>query len=96
MKRFMLLHVGFEPPTPEIMAKWKAWFVATAPHTVENVGLRAAREISHDGVKDLGWGPDFLTGYTIINAESLDAAEAIARSNPFIQSIRVYELADHS
>lgn len=93
MKRYMLLHVGFEQPTEEIMARWKAWFQSVAPQTVENVGLRASREISREGVKELGWGPDSLTGYTVINAEDMAAAEAIARSNPFITSIRIYELA---
>lgn len=95
MKRYMLLHFGFEMPTPEIMAKWKAWFEKARPHTVENVGLRAAREISRDGVRDLAMGPEAITGYTIINAESMDAAEALARENPFISSIRIYEIASH-
>ena len=40
-------------------------------------------------------GPDSLTGYTILNADSLEEAEAIARENPFISSIRVYEIAAH-
>ncbi|MBK8840828.1 MAG: hypothetical protein IPO30_19740 [Hyphomonadaceae bacterium] len=30
MKRFMLLHVGFEKPTPEIMAAWGKWFERVA------------------------------------------------------------------
>ncbi len=55
MKRFMLLHIGFEQPTPELMGRWKAWFESIAPHTVENVGLRTAREISKDGVAELAW-----------------------------------------
>lgn len=93
MKRFMLLHIGFEQPTPELMGRWKAWFESIAPHTVENVGLRTAREISRDGVGELAWGRDSLTGYTIITAEDMGAAEAMARSNPFITSIRIYELA---
>ena len=37
-------------------------------------------------------GMESITGYSIINAESLDEAEKIARGNPFIASIRVYEI----
>ena len=37
-------------------------------------------------------GVDSITGYTIIKAESLDEAEKIAQSNPYISSIRVYEI----
>ena len=27
MKKFMLLHYGFETPTPEIMGAWEKWFL---------------------------------------------------------------------
>jgi hypothetical protein len=33
-----------------------------------------------------------ITGYNIINAESLDEAVQIAQSNPYIASVRVYEM----
>ena len=33
-----------------------------------------------------------ITGYNIIEAESLEAAEKLAQSNPFIASIRIYEV----
>ncbi len=92
MKRFMLLHFGFEKPTPEIMAAWGKWFESVADKTVEQGGFSGAREISHSGTEDLPMGMDSITGYSIINAESLDDAEKIARDNPFIASIRVYEI----
>jgi hypothetical protein len=93
MKKFMFLHFGFEKPTPEIMAAWKKWFESVADNTVENGGFHGgAREISHSGTKDLPMGVDSITGYSIINAESLDDAEKIAQDNPFIASIRVYEI----
>jgi hypothetical protein len=95
MKRYMLLHIGFEPPTPDIMAAWRTWFASVANRGAENVGLRNGREVSRAGVKDLPMGQEALTGYTIINAESLEEAQAIAQSNPFISSIRIYELASH-
>ena len=92
----MLLHFGFEKPTQEIMAAWGKWFESVADKTVENGGFHgAAREISHDGTADLPMRPDSITGYTIVNAESIEEAEQIARGNPFIASIRVYEIIKH-
>jgi len=96
MKKFMLLHYGFEPPTPEIMEAWKAWFGSIADRTVENGGFHgAAMEISGAGKTDLPMGPDSITGYSIINAESVEEAEKIAGDNPYIASIRVYEIVPH-
>ena len=92
MKRFVLLHYGFETPTPEIMKAWGSWFQSIADRTVENGGFSGGREISASGTKDLPWGMESITGYTIIEAESLDEAEKVAQSNPYIASIRVYEV----
>ena len=92
MKKFMFLHYGFEKPTPEIMKKWQEWFASFADKQVEQGGFMAGKEISKQGTKDLGWDADAVTGYNIIEAESLEAAEKIARSCPFISAIRVYEL----
>lgn len=93
MKRYMLLHFGFEKPTPEIMAAWGKWFESTADRTIDKGGFHgAAREISKTDSKDLPMGMESITGYSIINAESLEEAEKIAANNPFIASIRVYEI----
>ena len=92
MKKFVLLHYGFETPTPEIMKAWGTWFESIADRTVENLGFGGGREISTSGTKDLPWGMESITGYTIIEAESLDEAEKIAQDNPYIASIRVYEV----
>ncbi len=93
MKRYMLLHFGFEKPTPEIMAAWGKWFESTADKTIDKGGFHgAAREIAKTGSKDLPMGMESITGYSIINAESLEEAEKIATDNPFIASIRVYEI----
>ena len=93
MKKFVLLHYGFEKPTPEIMEAWGAWFESTADKTVDQGGFHgAAREISASGTRDLPMGMESITGYTIIEAESLDEAEKIAGENPYIASIRVYEV----
>jgi hypothetical protein len=92
MKKFMLLHIGFVPPTPEIMGAWMAWFKSIADKQVDQGGFMGGREISKSGTKDLPWNMESITGYNIIEAESLDAAEKLAQRNPFIASIRIYEL----
>ncbi len=55
-------------------------------------GFSGGREISKSGTRDLPWGMESITGYNIIEAEDLDAAEEIAQSNPYIASVRVYEI----
>ena len=92
MKKFMFLHFGFEKPTPEIMEAWNAWFESIADKQIDQGGFMGGREISKSGTRDLGWDMDSITGYNIIEAESLDAAEKLAEGNPFIASIRIYEL----
>ena len=92
MKKFMFLHFGFEQPKPEIMQTWEEWFDSIADKQVDRGGLGAGREISKSGTQDLPWGMDSITGYNIIEAETLEAAEKIAKQNPFISSIRVYEI----
>ncbi|MDX1516715.1 MAG: YciI family protein [Woeseiaceae bacterium] len=94
MNRYLLLHYGFEKPTPEIMDAWTKWFESVADVAEEHGGFHSGgREITHDGTNDLPFAADSITGYSIIKAENLDAAEEIAGRNPFIASIRVYEIS---
>ncbi len=95
MSKYMILHYGFESPTPEIMAEWGKWFESLADRQVDQGGFSGGREISRAGTKDLPWGMESITGYNIINAESLDEAEQVALTNPYIASIRVYEIREN-
>ena len=95
MKRFMLMHVGFQKPTPEVMAAWGKWFERVAPQTIENMGLRNGREISRSGNTSLPMGLESITGCTIVSAESIEDAQQLAASNPFVSSIRIYEIMTH-
>jgi hypothetical protein len=76
------------------MKAWGDWFESIADKTVENYGFNGGREVSGSGTKDLPWGMDSITGCSIIEAESLDDAEKIAQDNPYIASIRIYEVRE--
>ena len=92
MKKFVYLTYGFEKPTPEIMAAWGKWFESIKDHLIDMGHLSGGREISDAGTRDLPLGLDSITGFMIISAASLDDAEKMAQSNPYISSIRVYEM----
>ena len=91
MKKFLSLHFGFEEPTPEIMKASEAWFESISDQQVEQGVFSGGREISKSGTMDLPWNMESVTGYNILKAESLDAAEKLAQ-NPIIASIRIYEV----
>jgi hypothetical protein len=92
MKKFVLFHYGFETPTPKIMDDWNKWFASIGNKIVDpGSPLGPGKEISRAGVKDLPLGLESLTGYTVINAESMQEAEQIAKGCPMITSLRIYE-----
>ena len=95
MKKFVLVHIGFEPPTEEIMKAWGDWFESIADVTVENVGLGPAKEISAEGVKNLPFDRTAVTGYTVIQVEDEEKALKIAQDCPFITGIGLYEVREH-
>jgi hypothetical protein len=92
MKKFVLLTYGYETPTPEIQEAWGKWFASIGDKMVDpGSPLGHGIEISRSGTKDLPMGMESLTGYCIINADSAEEAEKIAKDCPIITSIRVYE-----
>ena len=92
MKKFVLTHIGFEQPTQEIMAAWMKWFENIADVTVENIGLSVGKEVSAEGIKDINFDAQVVTGLTIIEVDTLDEAVKIAQACPFITSIKVQEI----
>src|SRR5712671_7974113 len=93
VKKYVLLHYGFEKPTPEIMSAWGKWFGSIKDSIIDMGGhFSNGREISKAGTRDLPLARESITGFTIVSAESIDDAEKIAQSNPYISSIRIYEV----
>ena len=55
-------------------------------------GFGSGQEISNAGTKDLPMNMESITGYNVIEAETIDAADKRAHGNPFSASIRIYEV----
>ena len=95
MKKFVLMTIGFIPPTEEIMAQWMEWFESLQDIMVDQVGLYNGRDVVGDDVVELDMGKDAITGYLVINAKGMDEAVAIAKRCPAVTSTKVYEVMSH-
>ena len=90
-------HGGKKPESPEagakLMAKWQAW-VGGMGDAMVNPGtpLGKSKTVSSDGVSD-GGGSNPLMGFSIVKADSMDAAIAIASGCPHLE-IGTIEVAE--
>lgn len=101
MANFLLLYTGGSmPQTPAeqeaVMAAWNAWFGKFESNLVDagNPFTPMAKSISSNGSVSDGPVGELASGYSVIKADSLDAAVAIARECPVTQGgakITVYE-----
>ena len=93
-------HGGNQPETPEAgaeqMAKWKAW-LGDLGDAVVNPGtpLGMSKTVSSGGVSDDG-GSNPLSGFSIVEADSMDAALEMAKACPFLEfgTIEVAEVKE--
>lgn len=93
MKQCVYLHFGFVEATTQIMEAWGGWSRSISDKMVDQGGhFSNRRELSTSGARTLPLTMKPITGYTVIEAESIDVAEQLARSNPFIACSRIYEV----
>ena len=91
-------HGGGMPETPEegarVMAAWQAWMGGIAANLVDGgAPVGPSKTVSAAGVADDG-GPNPLSGYTIVKADSMDAALEMAAGCPIIESGGSVEVAE--
>ena len=90
MAKFLFVyHGGKQPETEEegarVMAAWMAWMEKHADAMVDDgapVGL--SKTVTSDGVEDNG-GANPASGYTLVNADSMEDAIAIAQGCPILE-----------
>ncbi len=102
MAKYLLAFRGGSMPEGEeagaqVMAAWEAWFTSVGA-AVADPGNPSSRSRTIDANGAVGpESPASLSGYTILAADSLDAAVAFARTCPVLaggSSIEVIETFD--
>ena len=94
MKKFLFLYKGYITPTPEIGKAWMDWFASVGDAMVDSGNpMSGGVEVTPDEVNTIQTGVDSFTGYSIINADTMDDAIVLAKANPMITSVVVYDLA---
>lgn len=93
MAKYLLLYMGggmpeTEAETAAVMKAWTDWYTKLGNAVADpgNPFTPAAKSITSDGsVKD-GSAGVMATGYTILEANSLDQAASLAKGCPVLQS----------
>ncbi len=100
MSDYVLLYSGGKMPEPSetnrVMASWTSWLQSLGDRLVDqgNPFTPMVKSIHLSGMVEDGPIDCGVTGYSIIKADSLDAAVALARGCPVLQDgaeISVYE-----
>jgi hypothetical protein len=82
-------HGGRKPESPEegaqLMARWKDWLGGLGDAVINpGTPLGMSKTVSSSGVSDDG-GSNPLTGFSIVNADTMDAALEMAKACPFVE-----------
>jgi hypothetical protein len=99
MTSYVLLYKGGGVPATEeeqqqVMAAWNDWFGQVGQAMVDGGNpFGPSRSVAPDGMVSDN-APSGMTGYSIVKADSLDAATELAKTCPIIASggaVEVYE-----
>ena len=92
MKRFILIYHGYDTSTPELVEAWSNWLQQRAA-SFADVGnpFGPSRQITNEATIELSLSSNPASGYSIVNAENIDAAEQLLEGCPIVDSISLYE-----
>lgn len=93
MKKFVFLYQGlWEPGNKEMMDGWTSWMAEIGDSLVDGGNpFGQGREVTNTGSSDLTLGPESTTGYSIVEAETMDDAEKLLANCPIVTSVQIYE-----
>lgn len=92
VKTFVLLFHGRLRPNEHVVAAWRTWLDRRAASIVD-AGTRfgPGREITNDGTTEFSSATNPASGYSIVRAPHIDAAEQLLEGCPIADSVTLYE-----
>lgn len=98
-KYILAYHGGGMPATPEegakVMEAWNNWYGAIGDKLADGgSAFGKSMTVNSDGSVSQGGGANPLSGYTVVNAASHDAANAIAKGSPILAAGGTVEVCE--
>ena len=92
MKKFVLIYHGYGTSAPELVEARSTWFHRRAA-SFADVGnpFGPGRQITNEATIELSLSSNPASGYSIVNAENIDAAEQL-EGCPIVDSVSLYEV----
>lgn len=95
MSKFVLIYHGHETPTPETRDAWNSWFRRRASHFVDvGYSFGPGRHITDEMTIEFSLSSNPASGYSIVDAEHLDAAEQVLERCPIVDSVTIYPVIE--
>ena len=98
-KYLLIYHGGSQPETEEagreVMGAWTKWFETLGPAVVDGGNpVSQTKTIASGGAVSDGAGATPATGYSLIAADSLDAAVRLAQGCPHLRASGSIEVCE--
>ena len=92
VKKFVLVHHGHLPATPSVRAAWDEWMQRRSA-SIADLGnsFGPGRLVTNDRTFELTLSTNPASGYMIVWAPHLDAAEQLLEGCPIADSVSLYE-----
>ncbi len=95
MTKYVMIYYGQEDPQEDTMDQWNQWFATFEDKIVEwGNPFSKGYEITAQETTEIKPEDYPATGYTTIETETFAEAEAIAKSCPSPDGLRLYETID--
>ena len=92
VKKFILLYHGFEIPNPHRAAAWDQWLQRRGA-SFSGIGsaFGPGRRVSNETVEEFSLATNPASGFSIVVARHIDAAEQLLEGCPIVDSVSLYE-----